>query len=100
MFLRETYHGQKSFRTGIPTCHFRFWILDFGLKEPSKLPSIQNPKSKIQNRTHGDAIVRDFHPASLSSETLSFIKEPLANRRLSPLTQAKSTSCLNQRAEL
>jgi hypothetical protein len=37
-----------------------------------------NPKSEIPNPKsfHGDAIVRDFHPASpVSSETLYFVKE-------------------------
>ncbi len=29
------------------------------------MQTIQNLKSKIQNRAHSDAIVRDFHPLSL-----------------------------------
>jgi len=39
---------------------FRFWILDCSLRK-----TIQNPKSKIQNRFHCGATVQDFHPLSL-----------------------------------
>ncbi|OYV78723.1 MAG: hypothetical protein B7Z73_19460, partial [Planctomycetia bacterium 21-64-5] len=30
--------------------NFRFWILDFGFRNRSRYVTIQNPKSKIQNR--------------------------------------------------
>jgi hypothetical protein len=41
--------GKKVSPAGIPT--WQFWILDFGfwIERTSMAPTIQNPKSKIQN---------------------------------------------------
>jgi len=68
--------GNNGLEAGDPT--WPFWILDFGFwiirsRLKAGLKTIQNPKSKIQNGIHGDAIVRDSHPASMSLRNALFL---------------------------
>ena len=64
----------------VPDFHFGF--LDFGfwiVLSPAFRRLLSNPKSKIQNPkcVHGDAIVRDLHPPSLSLEAILIFKDEL-----------------------
>ena len=67
MFLRETSSGQRL-RAEVPDSS----IWDMGFRNWDFVAASYNPKSEIPHpkSKHGDAIVRDLHPTSLSLKAL------------------------------